>query len=125
MSWSIGYDSNWKRDIGYAVPSICDHPGCNEVIDRGLGCVCGAESYGGDRGCGLFFCESHHKSAGIQLCDRCEPSAPSRRKKPYCAKPDLPMWTYFKMIAPSWEKWREDNGFTPEKLKKEGYDLDP
>src|SRR4051812_7048849 len=26
MGWSIGYDSNWQRDIGYGVPAFCDHP---------------------------------------------------------------------------------------------------
>ena len=36
MSWSIGYDDNWDRDIGYGVPAYCDHPGCNEEIDRGF-----------------------------------------------------------------------------------------
>ena len=50
MGWSIGYDSNWDRDIGYGVPAYCDHPDCNEEIDRGLSYVCGGEPYGGDRG---------------------------------------------------------------------------
>ena len=26
MSWAVGYDENWKRDVGYGVPSYCDHP---------------------------------------------------------------------------------------------------
>ena len=55
MGWSLGYDSNWNRDIGYGVPAYCDHPYCNEEIDRGLSYVCGDALYGGDRGCGLFF----------------------------------------------------------------------
>ena len=36
MSWAVGYDSKWQRDIGYGVPSICDHPKCNKEIHRGL-----------------------------------------------------------------------------------------
>ncbi len=36
MGWSIGYDDNWKRDIGYGVRATCDHPACNAKIDRGL-----------------------------------------------------------------------------------------
>ena len=39
MGWSIGYDDNWKRDIGYGVPAVCDHPGCNEKIDRYLNII--------------------------------------------------------------------------------------
>lgn len=41
MGWSIGFDSNWNRDIGYGVPAFCDHPGCTAEIDRGLAYVCG------------------------------------------------------------------------------------
>ncbi len=26
MGWSIGYDKNLKRDIGYGVPATCEHP---------------------------------------------------------------------------------------------------
>lgn len=58
MGWSIGYDSKWKRDIGYGVPAWCDHPGCIEEIYRGLSHVCGGEPYGGERGCGLYSGES-------------------------------------------------------------------
>lgn len=70
MGWSFGYDSNWKRNIGYSVEAVCDHPYCVEVIDRGLSYVCGGESYGGDTGCGLFFC-TDHLLANPQLCERC------------------------------------------------------
>lgn len=42
MSWAVGYDTNWHRDIGYGVPAECDHPECTERIDRGLGYVCAA-----------------------------------------------------------------------------------
>ena len=59
MGWEIGYDSAWDRDVGYGVPTECDHPNCNAQIDRGLSYVCGGEPYGGELGCGLFFCEDH------------------------------------------------------------------
>lgn len=55
MGWSIGFDSNWGQDIGYGVPSTCDHPDCDAEINRGLSYVCGGEPYGGDEGCGLYF----------------------------------------------------------------------
>jgi len=51
MGWSIGYDEDWKRDIGYGVPSICDHPDCNKEINRGMNYVCGGQAYGGEDGC--------------------------------------------------------------------------
>jgi hypothetical protein len=114
MSWSIGYDTKWKRDIGYAVPAYCDHPGCNKLIDRGLSYVCGGEPYGGDRGCGLYFCAEHlivHMKLP-QLCERCSP----RKKKSFNPKPDHPMWIEFKLLHDSWYKWREEN-------KDEVYDM--
>jgi len=110
MGWSIGYDDHWERDIGYGVPAICDHPDCNEEIDRGLGYVCGGEPYGGERGCGLFFCGKHLRYGMRPLCERCSP----RRKKPFAAKPDHPDWISWKLSDESWEDWRKQN---PEAVK--------
>lgn len=108
MGWAVGYDDNWKRDIGYGVPATCDHPGCGERIDRGLGWVCGfQEPYGGDRGCGLFFCASH---GGGLLCERCKPSR--KRGEPFTPTPDLQEWIDHKATDPSWAKWREENAVT-------------
>ncbi len=107
MSWSIGYDDNWKRDIGYGVPSICDHPGCTEEIDRGLSYVCGGEPYGGDRGCGLYFCSAHlrvHERLP-QLCNRCSP----RARSPFKPTLDTPEWTNWKLTDESWADWRKEN----------------
>ncbi|MES2007967.1 MAG: hypothetical protein V4468_03640 [Pseudomonadota bacterium] len=103
MGWSIGYDSNWRRDIGYGVPATCDHPDCNESIDRGLTHVCGGEPYGGERGCGLFFCGKHLFANG-HLCERC-----TRRRKPFLAKPDLSEWLEWKLTHESWQQWRDEN----------------
>lgn len=100
MGWSVGYDSNWNRDIGYGVPSICDLPGCGKEIDRGLSYVCGGDAYGGEDGCGLFFCESHLDSSS--LCPRCEESKP-----PFDPTPDTEEWIKHKETHPSWEEWRK------------------
>jgi hypothetical protein len=107
MGWSIGYDSNWDRDIGYGVPATCDHPGCGASIDRGLSYVCGGEPFGGERGCGLYFCNKHLNlySKLPQLCDRCAP----RRRKPFAPTPDVPEWLEHKLTDPSWEEWRKNN----------------
>lgn len=100
MGWSIGYDSHWSRDIGYGVPAYCDYPGCDAEIDRGLSYVCGGDPYGGERGCGLFFCASH---GGGDLCERCV-----RDAEPFIPKPDHPAWIHHKATDPSWEEWRNE-----------------
>lgn len=108
MSWSIGFDEKWQRDIGYGVPAYCDHPGCEEKIDRGLAHVCGGFPYGGDHGCGLYFCEGHlvhHRFRGMEygasFCKRC-----ITYKPPYAPKPDHPEWQNHKATDPSWAEWR-------------------
>jgi hypothetical protein len=106
MGWSIGFDSKWQRDIGYGVPATCDHPGCVQKIDRGLSHVCGNEPYGGDHGCGLYFC-SKHLSGPHSRCNQCLKGLPD-----YKPKPDHPQWIAFKLYDPSWEKWREESPAT-------------
>lgn len=108
MGWSLGHDSNWGRDIGYAVPAYCDHPNCDKEIDRGLAHVCGGEPYGGDKGCGLYFCGEHLLPT---LCEKCTP----RHRKPFPAKPEHPRWVLWKTVHKSWAKWRREN---PQALKK-------
>lgn len=107
MSWAVGFDATWGRDIGYGVPATCDQPACDEQIDRGLGFVCGREPYGGAKGCGLYFCAKHLflDSHGTPLCDRCSDGQP-----PFDPKPDLPRWTRHKLTDPSWATWRQAHG---------------
>lgn len=111
MSWAIGYDSQWNRDIGYGVPSFCDHPGCNREIDRGLGYVCGGDVYGGGKGCGLHFC-GKHLIGFPPLCLRC-----SQKEEPFSPKPDHPDWISHKLSDPSWEQWRKENPNEVKRLK--------
>ena len=113
MSWSLGYDTTWQRDIGYGVPSICDHPDCSKVIDRGLGYVCGNAPYGGDRGCGLYFCGKHLVDCD-QRCERC-----SGGKSPFKAKPDVRRWMRHKLNDPSWQRWRDEHPEAVDALRKE------
>ncbi len=102
MSWAVGYDTRWKRDIGYGVPALCDHPRCHGKIDRGLSYVCGGEPYGGDHGCGLYFCIPHLDGVH-QLCPRCR-----NRKEPFKPKPDVEQWLHHKATDPSWQEWRDE-----------------
>lgn len=105
MGWSIGWDEHWKRDIGYGVPAWCDHPDCNEVIDRGLSYVCGNEPYGGNAGCGLYFCGKHQLD-GWQRCERC--AQDDEEVSPFEPKPDHSDWIKHKATHPSWAKWRAE-----------------
>jgi hypothetical protein len=111
MSWSLGFDPHWNRDIGYGVPAFCDHPGCNKKIDRGLSFVCGGEPFGGEFGCGLYFCGEHlqlrhprGEDGVYQNCRRC-----MTYRAPFHPKPDHPEWTKWKLTDESWADWRDSN----------------
>lgn len=104
MSWSIGFDKKWGRDIGYGVPAFCDHPECLEEIDRGLAYVCcGQQPYGGEDGCGLYFC-AKHATPGEHKCERCAAGLLS-----FDGKPEHPEWIHFKKTDESWAQWREEH----------------
>lgn len=107
MGWSVGEFKG--RDIGYGVPAICDHPGCGASIDRGLSYVCGGEPYGGEHGCGLFFCYEHRRHAGARrdnapLCSRCYSG-----RQPFEPTPDTPEWVKHKLTDESWAMWRAEH----------------
>ena len=118
MGWSIGYDSNWQRDIGYGVPAVCDRPGCGEAIDRGLSHVCGDEPRGGEKGCGLYFCERHLSGSRklddryVRVCGRCDKNRP-----PYDPTPDTREWVEWKLTDGSWGQWRDENPGQVEAMK--------
>ena len=114
MSWAIGFDSRWQRWIGYGVPAYCDQPQCKEQIDRGLGYVCGGEPYGGEHGCGLFFCPAH-LSLGPhgQVCPRCY-AYKSWYKR---IKPEHPVWIKHMLTDRSWAKWRKENPEAVQRMK--------
>ena len=114
MGWAISYDETWRRDIGYGVCALCDHPDCNEEIDRGLANVCCGNEVCGGSGCGLYFCGKHHghfRGNMFGCCERC-----AKRRKPFVPKPDMLKWVYFKMTDPSWEEWRIENGLTSQEV---------
>lgn len=131
MGWAVGHMNH--RDIGYGVPSLCDHPDCDKKIDRGLAYCCGDEPWG-DIGCHLYFCEDHRffgvfdsegnpidqdaeeekaAEAGeefddsglayVEVCDRCLAGLPC-----YQPKEDILEWVWWKLNAPSWATWRSE-----------------
>ena len=105
MSWAVGYDDNWARDIGYGVPAYCDHPGCDAEIDRGLAYVCCLqEPYGGDIGCGRYYCPKHE---AVDWDDDDQPRC--GHKDDDCISEDHPDWIQHKLTDESWELWRAIN----------------
>lgn len=112
MGWSIG-DFN-GRDIGYGVPATCDYPNCGAEIDRGLSYVCGGQPYGGEHGCGLFFCQDHlgysdNDAVTGQLCERCLNPDKSGNVTPFDETPDTAEWIRHKLTDESWGPWRDKN----------------
>ena len=90
MGWAhCGEDSD-GRPIGYAVEATCDHPGCDERIDRGLSYCCGG-MHGGEAienhdgtafvtTCARYFCPEHRawvagfidgRDRGLEVCASC------------------------------------------------------
>jgi len=109
MGWSIGYDEQWNRDIGYGVPATCDHPACGAKIDRGLSFVCGSDVAGGNWGCGLFFCSAHKCLVDVAdgthpcLCERC-----AGGYDVFTPTADTPEWINHKLTDASWAQWRAE-----------------
>ena len=116
MGWQVGYDSTWRRDIGYGVPALCDFPTCGAQIDRGLGYVCGGEPYGGEHGCGLYFCDEHLLNAEARghgpVCGRCLAKLP-----PFDPTPDTAEWLRWKLTDESWATWRHENPAEVERMQ--------
>jgi len=77
MGWSDCGDDSKGRPIGYGFEAICDHPGCTEVIDRGLAYACGSDHGGGEWFCEDYFCSAHLRHSlpiddrDCQVCDAC------------------------------------------------------
>lgn len=70
------YERHDGRMGGYNVQAVCDLPGCDKVIDRGMSYLCGsAPDWDGEWSCGGCFCSDHlhmsHTDDGGQLCPNC------------------------------------------------------
>lgn len=102
-------DLGVERWAGYGIPAVCDQPGCNNAIDRGLSYRCGEMS---DEGCGLSFCANHlwvaRGTNQVQMCQRC-----CDDEEPVTPKPDTQQWEHHILMDVSWTRWRQQN---PEKV---------
>ena len=124
------------RHGGYGVPAYCEHPECNEEIDRGMSFACGGEPFS-EIGCDKYFCSKHRHYTGFKqdgsalpecLCD-CEDDPENEKEcecewKEVCAscagldkeypygypyKPEHPEWVYHVLNHYTWEEYRKEN----------------
>lgn len=120
-----------NRFCGYGVPSYCEHPDCNEEIDRGLAYCCGGEP-NSEYGCGRYFCEKHRQfqcfdqegnecnhtddcfCECVEVCERC-----AKGKEPFDYKTEHPSWKEHLLTDKSWAIWREENPEIVKELKKD------
>ncbi|MFH8751100.1 hypothetical protein ACH4GK_31835 [Streptomyces rimosus] len=69
------YRDGEKIQAGYSVEAVCEEPGCEEQIDRGLAYLCGETPGGDEGGCGGYFCGEHlymaHEGQHGERCIRC------------------------------------------------------
>lgn len=85
MGWSYGIGPAGRHageEIGYGVDAICDEPGCDTRIDRGLAYACGDQHGSSDTSCGGYFCATHLYSTDIG--QRCEPCADENDARAIC-----------------------------------------
>ena len=62
------------KGVGYNVDAVCEQPGCNIKIHRGLAYSCGDEIGSGYGFCNGFFCEKHLYMLGFgnaPVCQNC------------------------------------------------------
>lgn len=74
MGWAFcGKNGQTGEEMGYGVEGICAEPGCNAVIDHGLGCLCG-EMHEDPETCQRYYCGEHlffpERGRGMR-CARC------------------------------------------------------
>lgn len=114
MGWAVGWDSEYRRHIGYGVPCKCEHPDCDKDIDRGLAYRCGDL---GDDGCNLFFCTDHlayeitsyEDDLPVAVCERCSERTEENWVAPFDPKPDTQEWAEHVLTDESWAQWRAEN----------------
>lgn len=89
----MGYQVYKIRDryCGYGVPAYCEHPSCDEEIDRGFAYACGGEP-NSEYGCDRYFChvykQYHDLHNGFpEVCERC-----MEGEDPFPYKEDHPTW---------------------------------
>lgn len=60
----------------YLFEAICDHPGCNTPVDRGLAYACGGMHGEDEYSCEGYFCDDHlyytkYEGKTVCVCEEC------------------------------------------------------
>lgn len=130
IMWYAVYEV-WDRYWWYGVPAICEHPDCNEEIDRWMSYACWWEPFS-EFWCDRYFCSKHlsneyfdedwfvlsdhapdeaYDSAKcVDICEKCK-----RNEEPFPYKPEHKKWIKHLLKDPSWKEWRDNN---PEKVEE-------
>lgn len=78
MGWGNCGTDKRGRPIGYCHAGKCDHPGCDELIDRGLAYACGGMHGEDEYSCDQYFCAQHRSVVEFndgsvkEICLKCE-----------------------------------------------------
>jgi hypothetical protein len=84
MGWAnCGVDAK-GRGIGYAFDAVCDYPGCEKKIHRGLDYACGGMHGDVEHGCDGYFCWDHKEYVDVGVgrdMDLCTDCAANYRKE--------------------------------------------
>lgn len=72
MGWANCGEDSRGRLIGYAHDAVCDHPGCETSIHRGLAHACGGMHGDTEHSCEGYFC-SQHLDQNLLVDDRLQP----------------------------------------------------
>lgn len=128
MGYAVYWSNNQQRYCGYGVPAYCDHPKCNEKINRGMGYVCG-EPLQDQFGCGGYFCSKHRNHVrqprGEDQCfENCQRCGTYKRSYKF-TKSEHPEWVEHLLKDASWRDWRKENPAQVSCLKKYGMHYEP
>ena len=67
-----GYYVIGDKECGYMVDAVCEEPGCDTQINRGLAYACGGEPGEVDWSCDGYFCYEHLIFPDIPYCGECD-----------------------------------------------------
>lgn len=134
MGYSVYYSDKNTRFQGYAMHAYCDHPGCKNEIDRGMGYVCcGNQDH--PNSCGGFYCAEHADLCTLISEDEFEEALDDEevqeqlesygltempvfdedgyfyhcQHEPIEKDKEHPQWLNHVLTDESWEEWRNAN----------------
>lgn len=127
MGYGLYFSDKNNRFQGYNMHAYCDHPGCKNEIDRGMGYAC-CDNPEHTASCGGFYCEEHKHQLVYQ--DELEDMSDEDLKrlgidsreeqahdeddgiiccthKPIEKDKEHPTWLKHVLTDETWQEWRE------------------